>query len=199
MSRHVCAYVAPPVLTGRPVRTTEILAAWRVVKHKESCAAILRMQLVAVAVFAVDVIGNAHAEHVRPHLGIVAVEYQHVATAAPRLLEESAGRRSWPGWRHHFEKAIRPNGKEDVLRAVLRDASVAVAFFDAEQSPNQRRGGIQVRCDEADLAQAQIGPHLSGLQRRACTWRQRPRPPPCGRPWRRTGFDCSPPVKTLGE
>jgi hypothetical protein len=64
----------------------------------------------------------------------VRVENQHVAAAALRLLEESAGSRSWPGWRHHFEKAIRPNGKEDVLQPVLRNASIAVAFFDARRA-----------------------------------------------------------------
>ena len=119
------------------------------------------MQLVALVAFAVDVIGKAHAERLRalrPRFGIVAVENQHVAAPALRLLEEPAGCRSRSGRRDHLEEAIGANGKEGVLQPVFRNAAVAVAFLDTEQGPDQCRGGLQVRRDQADLAQAQIGP-----------------------------------------
>jgi hypothetical protein len=66
MARHLCTYVALAVHTGSPVGTLQSLAARRVVELKERCAAILRMQLVALVVFPVDVLDKAHAERLRP-------------------------------------------------------------------------------------------------------------------------------------
>ena len=83
----------------------------------------------------------------RPRFGIVAVEDQHVAAAALRLLEEPAGRGPGPGRGDHLEEAIAADGKEGVLQPVFRDAAVAVAFLDTEQAPDQCRGGLQMRRD----------------------------------------------------
>ena len=117
-----------------------------------------------------DLCGTSGTCTLRPRLGIVAVENQHIAAAALRLLQEPAGCCSRSGWRDHFEEAIGADRKEGVLQPVRRDAAVAMAFLDAEQGPDQRRGGFQVGRNQANLAQAQKGLHLSALQRWVCSY-----------------------------
>src|SRR5262249_6723094 len=163
-ARALVAHKALPILPRRPVGAVNLLAAHGVVELQERRAAILRVELIALIAFSIDVVGKAHAEPLRvcrARLWIIAVEDEHVAAAALHQLQEPTGGGTHPRRRHHFEEAIGSDREYHVLKAVLRDAPIAMAGFEAEQSSDERRGGLKMRSREADLAQAQIGPHSS--------------------------------------
>src|SRR5215471_15474854 len=183
-ARALAAHKALPILPRRPIGAVNLLAAHGVVELQERRAAILRVKLIALIAFSIDVVGNSHAEPLRLRcacLWIIAVEDEHVAAAAPHQLQEPTGGGTCPRRGHHFEEAIGSDREYRVLEAVLGDAPIAMAGFEAEQSSDERRGGLKMRSREADLAQAQIGPHSSlpltvGLPcLRACRY-------PAGRP-----------------
>ena len=102
-------------------------------------AAVFGMQLIALVAFAVDVVGNAHAEPLRtlrPRFRIVAVENQHVAAAASCPLQEPAGGGPRARRADDLEEPVGADGKKRILQPVFRDAAVAVAFFNAEERPD---------------------------------------------------------------
>src|SRR5215472_3793969 len=132
-------------------------------------------------------------------LWIIAVEDQHVAAVTLCQLQEPAGGGSRPDRGHDLEEPIGSDREDHVGKAVLRNAAVAVAFLEAEQRADERRGCFQMRSGEADLTQPQIRAHFSVPRTRAGAFRQMPRPLPCGRPSRRTGCDFVPPDRSIGR
>src|SRR5262249_51970435 len=111
----------------------------------------------ALELRAVDVVGDAHPKRgspLRPRLGVIAVEDQHVAAAALGLLQEPADGSSRAGWTDDLEEPIGADRKERVFKSKARDIVVAVTFFHAQQRADECRGCLQMRCGEADLTQA---------------------------------------------
>ena len=104
---------------------------------------------------------DAHAHGFRMFLAaadVVRLEDRHVAAMALRALDEASARRVLLRRSDDLEE-IGADHEQRVLEAILGDIAVAVADADAENLFEIGDHGLQARCGEANLTEAEIVGH----------------------------------------